>query len=136
MFRKHCINLTSLFAQLFGKGQYCGFNRCDSRVKMHNRSYVALCDLLFLVRFAQKSKRYTVGAQGWFNNIWYVLCICIGVKIFKGLSAAFHVSAQIVVSSVGNAPQFAPFLERESEFDVCCGFRVECKFLRIVVTVS
>ena len=55
---------------------------------------------------------------------------------YKGLSAAFHVSAQIVVSSVGNAPQFAPFLERESEFDVCCGFRVECKFFRIVITVS
>jgi len=72
---------------------------------------------LLVISLAEERKRHPVGAERRLDNIGDISLVCLGVEVVKRLSAGFLMSAEVVISSVGNAPKLAP-PEREKVLDI------------------
>ena len=100
-------------------------------------TYVVLFGIqhLFVIGTAEERKDHTVCAQRRLDNVGHVTGLLFVVKIGKILVGYFLMSLQVVVGSVGNAPQLAP-AEREQEFHVRGGLAVKAQLFFFVVSVT
>ena len=99
-----------------------------------NRSHVVFLRVQnFLVVGVRKEGEHgPLRAERRLDNVRDIFFVCGGVGIFHIFPAFRGVLLQIVVRSVGNAPQLAP-AERKIVFEVCRRFGVETKLLFGVV---
>ena len=79
---------------------------------------------LFIISAAQKCQYHTVCTKRRLNHVWNVLLICFIIKIGQILSGYILMLCQIIIGSVGNAPELAP-AKGEQELYVCSGLAVE-----------
>ena len=90
-------------------------------------------EVFFVVCVGQDGEEETFNAERRLDDIRYVALVGFGIKIVKCFAAGLDVLCEVVVGSVGNAPELAPS-EREQEFEVCGCLGIEAKLLGIVVT--
>ena len=100
---------------------------------MKHRSHITLSDFLFVIGGAEEGKHHTVSSQRRLDHVGNVLHILLVVKIAQILSGYLRMTAQVIVGSVRNAPEFAP-AEGEQEFNVGGRLGVEGKLFLLMVS--
>ena len=88
---------------------------------------------LLVVGFDQEGQGHTVGAQGRLHHIRNKALALLLVEIGHVFAGGGLVLGQVVVGTVGHAPQLAP-TEGEQELKVRGGLGVEAQLLGVVVT--
>ena len=137
---QHLVDFLSLGGQLLAQRQDSSLEGSQSRMQMQHGADIGVAllvhtHLLFVVSFAKESQSHTVAAQRRLDDIGDVMLAPLLVEVGQLLAGSFLVTAQVVVSSVSNAPQFAPAVaEGELELDVGGSTGVEGQLSGIVIT--
>ena len=93
----------------------------------HNAHVVfRLVNDLLIIRFGNNGEEKTIDAERWLDYIGNIFLICCRIKVFQTLAACIDVLGEVVVGSVGNAPQLAP-AEREKVFKISGSLGIEAK---------
>ena len=95
-------------------------------MEVKNGSDVILClvDDLLVISVAKNRKNCSFNTQRGLNNVRNISFVSLGIKVGKILLGLVLMLSQVVVGSVGNAPELAP-TEREKELKVgsCLGVK-------------
>ena len=90
---------------------------------------------LLVVSLAQEGQSHTVTAQRRLDDVGNVVLVALLVVVLQVLAGSFLVTAQVIVGTVGNAPQLTPAgAEGELIFDIGGSTGVECQLCRLMVT--
>ena len=131
------VNFGRLLVKLLGQRQDGSLVRCQCRVETHDDAGVFLALRvgrgLFVVSFAQERENHAVGTEGRLDDVRNVLLVGRRVEVVHVLTGEGLVLGQVVVGTVGNAPEFAP-AEREQVLEVGGRLGVERQLFRLVVT--
>ena len=92
-------------------------------MEVQNGAYIVvallvLTDDLLVVSLAQESKRHAVTAERRLDNIGNIVLVAVLIKVCQILAGLLHMTAEVKIGTVGNAPELAPIGERESVFNV------------------
>ena len=104
-------------------------------MEAHNHAGVVLLRVhnFLVVCFNQQSQGHAVGTQGGLNHVRNVVLARFGIEVGQILTGVLLMLGQIVVGTVGHAPELAP-TEREQILKVGGCLGVEGQFFRLVVT--
>ena len=137
MLGEHLIDLVGLLGKLLGERQHCALERREHRVEVHDGAHIllALCigaEHLGVIGFGQDREEQTLHAERRLNDIRDIALICLRIEVIKRLAGGIAVLREVVVGSVGNAPELAP-AEREQILKVSRRLGIEAKLLCGVV---
>ena len=107
-------------------------------MEVHDHAHVVVALLvlthdLLVVALHQEGQGHTVGAQRGLHHVGDIVLAGLLVEVGHVLAGGGLVLGQVVVGTVGHAPQLAP-AEGEQELEVGGTLGVEAQFLGAVVT--
>ena len=85
-----------------------------------------------VVSVAEESQHHSFDAKRGFDDVREIFFLRDGVGIFQRLTTHFLMAVEVVVGTVGNAPEFSP-TEREGKLKVGRCFGLEAKFFGFMV---
>jgi len=134
------VYLLCLGAELLGQRQHCSLEGCQCGMQTQNGADIGiallvLTDYFLIISFTQECQCYTVAAQRRLDDIGNIVLVGLLIIVFQRLAGSLLMAAQIVVGTVGNAPQLAPAgAEGELVLDIGGSTGVESQLRGLMVT--
>ena len=129
------VDLAGGLGELLAQGQDGGLVGRQGRVQVQHHADVVLLRVhdLLVVGVHQHGQDAALHAQRGLDHIGDVALVGLGVEVGQVLAGHGLVLGQVVVGTVGHAPQLAP-AEGKQELEVRGGLGVEAQLLGVVVT--
>ncbi len=87
-------------------------------MEAHYNAAVLLVKLLLVISLHNGREEKSLYAERRLDDIGNIACVVGGIEVIESLSAFLDVLVEVVVGSVGDAPQLAP-AEGEEVLEVC-----------------
>ncbi len=104
-------------------------------MEVHDDAAVLLVELFLVVRLDDGREEESFYAERRLDDVGNIACVVGRVEVVEGLTAFLDMLVEVVVGSVGDAPQLAP-AEREEVLKVGGALGVERKLFGIVISQS